>query len=890
MKSEFNISPLKEVKLPEEILARFASLFVRICLLIYTLPVLISLYRNFFLDPTPLGIPVALLYTLTAALAWRHTLLPPRTQIGLMILILSLGAVTITIRNESIMSASTTLLFASIALMMLLGLRLTLSLSLAFLTALFALYLSLEPPSLMYGVIHMALAICMQTGILIAINAIWNMFIEGRNRLEHTLRMTEVASRHSRIGLFRRSQSGNHWGVNSVYRSMFGIKDNKPIRGFDHIRQAIHPDDLPDVARALERGLKDGETLELTHRLLGAQGYRWVQLSAQTVEEQGELVTYGSVVDIHEAREERLELDRLRVKSLVANDTFNLGIADGDESSGALTLDNQARKILGLDADGTDRFSFEQLRALVSEDQLSNLENLQQPTRQGNSVNHFIFKLTRANEGNQSISWIRGAVSRYNSSDNQTRILVVLEDITEQELNKQALEVSAEENRELVEQLRLATDEADIRIIEENLTAKTARYITRGKAPRKTPPTYNERLELVPEEYLSQVERAYSEPGAHAEYPIIGRGYVTGVEWLRQLYVRRIRRNGEDYALFMVSSITRQKKAQLQLERSFKQLEQSLARLDEIARAGKIGLFDWSRESDILRPNAIFREQTGLSEELYPIISTRNFFELFSDDEGLACFNQLRAAKPDVEPLEYQLKMQCKSGDVRWVRLIASVQMPKGEGIKVSGSLIDLTEYVELQEQLRNANDALQRQSRTDPLTQLANRRELDDFLYTQQGLRQRDPHSFFSLMMIDIDYFKAYNDLYGHPMGDKALKCVADLMRKVARRPGDLVARFGGEEFVIVLTDTDAEGAKELAHRIEQRLDAEKILHEGSPFKQLTLSIGIASLKPEELCSPADLIESADAALYGAKSLGRNRIELAKYSANQATHPQPTE
>lgn len=174
MKSEPKLSPLAEVQIPEDILARFAALFVRICLLIYLAPVAISVFRNLVLEPSLLGVPIIAIYLFTALLALRQNLFSPRAQIGAMILLLCLGSIAVTIRNESIMSSSTTVLFASIALMMLYGFRWAVAGSLLFLIALFALYLSLSPLNLIYGVIHMALAVGIQIGLLIAINALWN--------------------------------------------------------------------------------------------------------------------------------------------------------------------------------------------------------------------------------------------------------------------------------------------------------------------------------------------------------------------------------------------------------------------------------------------------------------------------------------------------------------------------------------------------------------------------------------------------------------------------------------------------------------------------------------------------------------------------------------------
>ena len=743
MKSEFKLSPLTEVRLPEDVLAHFAALFVRICLLIYLVPVAISIYRDTLVEPTPLAIPIVAIYGLTALLAWRQHLLGTRAQIGTMILLLCLGSVAVTVRNESIMSASTTVLFASIATMMLYGLRWAIAGSLLFLSALFALYLSFEPPNLMYGIIHMGLAVGIQTGLLIAINAIWNVFVSSRHRLEQTLRLTEIASTQSRIGLFRHDQQSDTWKVNEVYRQMYGIGHDEQIHGREHVLAAADPRDIPHLVEKFKKGLAVGDSMSFVHRLTGDLGPRWVRVNINMLQEEGHPVAYGSIIDIHEHKLRQNELDQVH-----------------------------------------------------------------------------------------------------------------------------------QQNNELLEHLTLATEEADIRIIEENLTQGTARFLARGKSPRPEAPTYEDRLHIVDPNYRGALDHAYTEPGNVAEYPIIGKKYVTGTEWLRQRYVRKIERDGDEIALFMVMGITQEKKSRLQLQRSLQQVEESLARQDEIAKAGEIGLFEWAVDSDIVRSNTIFREQTGLDEERFPLLTVKNLTELFNDEEGQVFLHQMRSASTAEGSFEFQIEIKSDNDTSRWLRITASAHETEGAGKRIYASLVDLTEHLALEQQLREANLRLQQQSRTDPLTKLANRREMDEYMKSQLNLRHRDPASSFTLVMADIDYFKAYNDTYGHLVGDKALQQVARLLTDIARRPADLVTRFGGEEFILILPDTDTAGAKLLCGQIREALALAAIEHSESPLGQLTVSLGITTLKRMELATAQELIDAADNALYSAKENGRNRTE----------------
>ncbi|MBF0120003.1 MAG: GGDEF domain-containing protein [Desulfobacterales bacterium] len=163
-----------------------------------------------------------------------------------------------------------------------------------------------------------------------------------------------------------------------------------------------------------------------------------------------------------------------------------------------------------------------------------------------------------------------------------------------------------------------------------------------------------------------------------------------------------------------------------------------------------------------------------------------------------------------------------------------------------------------------------------DGLTGIANRRTLDETLNNewQRGLRNGNP---LSVLLMDIDHFKFYNDTYGHQRGDECLKQVAKTLKAFARRPGDLAARYGGEEFAVILSNTELIEASIVATRILQAVQGLKISHIKSSvdLKVVTLSIGIAVIVPHPSLSVSQLIENADRALYCAKSQGRNRVAI---------------
>jgi diguanylate cyclase (GGDEF)-like protein/PAS domain S-box-containing protein len=176
----------------------------------------------------------------------------------------------------------------------------------------------------------------------------------------------------------------------------------------------------------------------------------------------------------------------------------------------------------------------------------------------------------------------------------------------------------------------------------------------------------------------------------------------------------------------------------------------------------------------------------------------------------------------------------------------------------------------ELYQQLRNANHRLAQLATTDELTQVANRRSFDQVL-RQEWRRMARAKLPLALIMLDIDYFKQYNDTYGHLAGDRCLVAVAQAIMQAANRPGDLVARYGGEEFAVILPGTTSQGATHMANAISTAIHALTIAHVMSPLGQISVSLGVACLHPQGDPQPEPLIAAADAALYRAKANGRN-------------------
>ena len=182
----------------------------------------------------------------------------------------------------------------------------------------------------------------------------------------------------------------------------------------------------------------------------------------------------------------------------------------------------------------------------------------------------------------------------------------------------------------------------------------------------------------------------------------------------------------------------------------------------------------------------------------------------------------------------------------------------------------------EMQQELEVKNAELERLSSQDGLTGIANRRIFDEFIDKEwmRAAREKQP---ISLILIDIDHFKLYNDNYGHQGGDDCLRRVAQALASTVRRPGDLVARYGGEEFAVVMPGTDAEGAASIADALRSRIEELHLRHEFSTTADhVTISLGVATMVPDGSQQAEVLVAAADKALYEAKESGRNRYHLA--------------
>lgn len=220
-----------------------------------------------------------------------------------------------------------------------------------------------------------------------------------------------------------------------------------------------------------------------------------------------------------------------------------------------------------------------------------------------------------------------------------------------------------------------------------------------------------------------------------------------------------------------------------------------------------------------------------------------------------------------------ECRVKTRDGNYIWVE--ASLRTIRDPITRVPTGILnnvrEITQRKLAEQQLAEAYRAVEAMAITDALTGLANRRRFDQCLTIEwrRGMRDRKP---LSLLLIDADLFKSYNDAYGHLRGDNCLKQIAEAIQDVVSRPGDLVARFGGEEFAVILPDTPTSGAFQLAQDICAVMRNRQLPHAGNPAGVVTISAGSATLVPQLGQHAVSLVDCADQALYQAKRSGRDR------------------
>ncbi|MEO0707522.1 MAG: diguanylate cyclase [Cyanobacteria bacterium J06649_5] len=392
----------------------------------------------------------------------------------------------------------------------------------------------------------------------------------------------------------------------------------------------------------------------------------------------------------------------------------------------------------------------------------------------------------------------------------------------------------------------------------------------------------------------------FNEPGAFLEVPIRRQGKVVGVLWCecikQHCWTVLERAAALSISLLVTSAIDYQQQQTLsaslsehrrQLKRETIEREQAEQAWQESQRFIQ-GIIDAS--TNILYVDSFadgsnfyisrwIENVLGYEAHEVQKLGPQYLEKLVHADEKplMAAERKKLAAINDGEVVENEYRFRHRQGNWRWLLCRETVFQRDAEGqpTQVFGTATDITKRKHAEVALQEFNQELERLASMDGLTQVANRRSFDQYL-AQEWKNVGSGRSSLSLILCDIDYFKSFNDTYGHQAGDVCLRNVAQAIERAVKRSTDLVARYGGEEFAIVLPNTSSAGVEQVAIEIQQEIKSLEIPHSCSEVSELiTLSLGIAVISSTENLHPDMLVAAADQGLYQAKYEGRDRFCL---------------
>ena len=319
-------------------------------------------------------------------------------------------------------------------------------------------------------------------------------------------------------------------------------------------------------------------------------------------------------------------------------------------------------------------------------------------------------------------------------------------------------------------------------------------------------------------------------------------------------------------------------------------LERNMRWLDSAQKAASAGYFAYDAEHQKFFMSSMAHAIFGLPPQEY--MTLQQWMDMVHPEDCAHVLQVHAEAIAAHTPLGTQYRIvRASDGAQRWLQVWGEY----GDGtdtdpLRMTGTVQDITERKQAEQQLARYRDALEERVRLDPMTQVANRLALGEAMqreWEQARLRGMP----LALLMIDVDYFKAYNDHYGHVAGDRCLQRVAQALASAVQRAGELAARYGGEEFAVLLPDSDELRAVAVAHRLREAVHELALEHQASPCgAQVTISVGVACVRPADgqplEHAQTTLFQQADEALYRAKQAGRDRVAL--YGTDVQAEPPP--
>lgn len=307
--------------------------------------------------------------------------------------------------------------------------------------------------------------------------------------------------------------------------------------------------------------------------------------------------------------------------------------------------------------------------------------------------------------------------------------------------------------------------------------------------------------------------------------------------------------------------------------RLMERISASERRFNLVVDSLQVGVWDHRFEQGVMVErwwSPRFYALTGYTpEELPP--NEESARRLFSDADQIREVLYAQSLRTGVTTLD--ARMHTKDRGWRWVNIACKAELDsEGRFSRITGAIEDIHERRMAETELHEAQAELIALAYRDALTGMHNRRAFDEQLRREWDRARRSGKP-LALLTLDLDWFKRFNDHYGHPAGDDCLRKVAEVIGECLRRPGDFAARVGGEEFQVVMPETDAAGALKVAHLMLSTLDERALPHANSPLKRVTCSIGVAALQVTGGADLQALIDSSDAQLYESKRLGRARV-----------------
>ena len=346
-----------------------------------------------------------------------------------------------------------------------------------------------------------------------------------------------------------------------------------------------------------------------------------------------------------------------------------------------------------------------------------------------------------------------------------------------------------------------------------------------------------------------------------------------GSKFIGSMSVTTINFDDEVFILNMVRDVTELKEIEELLQENKKKFETiAMSSASWEAWFDEKGIMVWT--------NDLVQMITGLTvEESYNKEDIMK--SILISDEKEVLDDKFKAVMEAKQGGSSEARITTKDGSCKWILINwRAVINENGHFKGYRTSVVDITDKKraeiaakELSEQLKKEKEVAERNSLTDGMTGLANRRYLDEQIMLEYFRMKRTGEK-LSIIMLDVDFFKLYNDAYGHLQGDECLKMVAKVLKTTIKRATDIAARYGGEEFVVLLPDTDEIGAIKVAETLRANVEAMKMEHKDSRISDVvTVSIGVATFDKHSLVAPENLVQKADEALYEAKNSGRNKV-----------------